>query len=194
MKLVYVVRDPLERFVSHYGQRRAQGREPLALDAVVDQIDRPWDEFMIECMVAGSYATQLEQYLKVFPSAQLLVVDLADLRGQPRETLRKLFGFLGVDEGFVSPRFDKRHNAAEGRHRGTAQSAWMRTSRLSDAVRLLPRRPREMLLKPAKRVLSRSVAPPELGAGAQQRLRDALGEEVGRLRELTGQAFATWSV
>jgi hypothetical protein len=46
----------------------------------------------------------------------------------------------------------------------------------------------------AKRVAGRRVEPLEMDQVLDERLRDAYREEVARLRELTGQAFAGWRV
>lgn len=189
VKLIYVVRDPVERFVSHFLQRRNTGKEPLSLDQALEQLDMPCNQYF----VAGSYATQLEQYLKVFPADQMLVIDQADLHRSRSQTLKRIFGFLGVDETFTSPAWDERHNSARGQRRRGATWISLRRGRLARAARQLPPRPREALFRSARRLLSSDVEPLTVDERARRRLAEAFEDEVLRLRELTGQEFSTWT-
>jgi hypothetical protein len=103
-KLIYLVRDPIDRIISSFVFNVSLGyiREPLA-QALAQFENNP--------MVAKSrYWFQLEQYLQYFPREQLLVVDQHELRERRGETLERIFRFLAVDETFASPDFSSMHN------------------------------------------------------------------------------------
>jgi Sulfotransferase domain len=106
VRLVYVVRDPIERLISHHHMRVTTGRErrPLAA-AIADLSESPY-------VAQGRYWMQLEPYLRSFEAEQVLVVDQDELGRDRGAVLRRVFGFLGVEPGFVSPAFDELHFAS----------------------------------------------------------------------------------
>jgi hypothetical protein len=105
-KLVYLVRDPLDRIVSHYLHNRALGRGYPMIEAQLGDLRN-------SVFVAHSlYHVQLRRYLRVFPESSILVVDQADLLADRRGTLGRVFGFLGVAPDFDSPDFDRVHHVS----------------------------------------------------------------------------------
>jgi len=90
---LYLVRDPIERIAAHYVHDVASVGEQRPLREALGDLASPMNPF-----VAGSsYATQLDRYRASFPDNRILVVDSTDLRHRRRESLREIFGFLGVD-------------------------------------------------------------------------------------------------
>jgi hypothetical protein len=177
-KLIYLVRDPVERFIAHYVEHYSLGFERRPFEQVAADL-RPENQ-----VLAGSrYATQLEQYLEAFPTTQMLVVDQEGLRTRRRETLTEVFGFLGVDPGFWSPQFEELHNERK-RVRYNDFARWLyRRGLFEPARRLLPRR----VLGPS---IKRPVLEGNLRAGV---IADLVGE-AARFRKLTGLPFESWSV
>jgi Sulfotransferase domain len=186
-RLIYLVRDPVERAISSYRQACGMVR---SVEQPFGDPEDPYNRYAVQ----GRYATQLERYTRLFPRDQILVVDQADLLKRRGDTLRKIFRFLHVDEEFSSRRFRERANTRDDSSaRLTEIGWWLRHTRAADAVRSLPHGPRKTLTRSTKRLLSRRVEPvvtPEL----RQRLCRVFGEEVDRLRALTGQEFSTWQV
>jgi len=188
-KIVYLVRDPIERIVSHYTHRTvnwphmASLAETLAPGGLRDWLVTP-----------SRYWLQLERYLECFPAEQILVVDSDELRNRRHETLARIFEFLGVDTAFRSARFELSHNAATGRTRitGTGRmlsSIAQRTLGQSGAQALRAHAPRAL-----KSAFKSEVEPPALPSDLREELERELRDEVERLRAHTGLAFAGWSV
>jgi hypothetical protein len=190
VKLIYLVRDPVARALADYAQYTAVWEQMPLEDAFMD-LDDPRSRFT----APGLYGRQLERYLDVFPAEQILVVDQADLLAARRHTLRQVFGFVGVEEHFASARFDALINTTAARRRIGHLWRWLRGSRAVGSVKRLPPRPREMVLRPARRLMSRQPQPPpDPGPELQAGLQRAFADDVARLRELTGREFATWQV
>jgi len=187
-KLVYLVRDPIDRIVSHYVHRTVNWPEMDTLEDALASDLREW-------LVAPSrYWLQLEQYLAHFPDSRILILDSDDLRSRRDETLGSIFRFLGVDPEFRSPQFELSHNAATGRTRmnragQTVSSLLERTlgPRGSHAVRA---RTPAALKAPFRYEADAPVLPDELRTALADELRD----DVARLRAHTGLAFAGWSL
>lgn len=86
-RLIYLVRDPIERIESHH--RFIAGSTTQRLPAA---------DYTAGMLDACRYASQLERYTRCFPRERLLVLDMALLRQRPALPLReRLAAFLGLD-------------------------------------------------------------------------------------------------
>ena len=111
-KLVALLRNPVDRALSHYNHEVALGREPLSFEAAlaaeearlageVERLvaepryfSREWWSHTYQAR--GRYAEQLERWLAVFPREQLLIVPSDDLAAEPAETHARVLDFLGA--------------------------------------------------------------------------------------------------
>ena len=110
-RLIALVRNPVDRALSHYHHEVALGRESLPFeDALAQEEERMRGE--LERMrdpryfshawwnypyaSRGLYADQLERWLAVFPREQLLVVPSEDLLDRPAETYARVLEFVGA--------------------------------------------------------------------------------------------------
>jgi hypothetical protein len=95
VRMIYLIRDPIERIRSHYMHNAAAGANPPPINEVV--LNDP-------VFVAHScYAMQIERYLDVFPRSQILVIKSEDMLHDRRPTLRRVFEFLDIDPDFENP-------------------------------------------------------------------------------------------
>lgn len=189
--LVYLVRDPIDRAVAQYAEHVIQRVEQRPLADALD-LDDPYCPYI----AASRYATQVEAYLRRFDADRLLVVDSVDLRENRGETMATIFRHVGADPSFTDPSFQVEHYArdAENVLRPRAELAVARSNLYRKLVRpLVPDRARRAVRMTARRALGRSVSP-VADRELRDRLSDALALEAQRLRELTGQRFASWSV
>ena len=111
-KLIALLRDPVDRAVSHYHHEVALGREPLSFEEAIDaepertrgeehrMVGEPgyfshawWD---YTYLARGRYAEQLERWLAVFPPEQLLVVASEELAADPGQTYARVLEFLAA--------------------------------------------------------------------------------------------------
>jgi hypothetical protein len=189
-KLIYLVRDPIERILSHWVQRRSD-LDSTPFERYMEEYERP--DNPIVC--PSRYWTQIQQYLPFYDPAQLLIVDQHDLKTRRRETMREVFRFIGVDESFDSPEFDVERNTRADKHglRTGAMRLWEPV--LWPASRAVPRRVRDVVRAPANKLLYGPVRErPQLTPEMSARLREHLAPEVEALREFTGKPFASWSL
>jgi hypothetical protein len=190
-RLVYLVRDPIDRLISSYrfGRWVANRNHGDIEDELADLENSRF-------VSASCYAMQLDQYLPRFDSKQFCVVDSSDLQHRAADTMARVFRFLGVDDSFTSDAFGKRHYATEELY--AASSLGRATKSL--AYRVLGRsRARLLRLRTPERLLRPFLVRPEIpeitiDASLRARLEAYFGDDVDRLRALTGQRFETWSV
>ena len=96
-KLIYIVRDPLERCRSQWQMeaRRHPSTPPFA-KMIRDGLK---DEFMV---LRSKYWWQLSAYRDHFPDEQILVLFIEDFACDPQVQLKRCYEFLGVDQDFRS--------------------------------------------------------------------------------------------
>jgi hypothetical protein len=190
VRLVYLVRDPVERIVSHYIHRISTHPELQAsLEQMLD--DPSQGEWLL---TLSRYWLQLERYLAHFPPERILVVDSDDLRERREVSLRQIFTFVGVDPEYTSNVFATTHNPRPQPTRRTFAGRMIHSG-LSRVVG--PGRAAEMVVRspPALRdPFRRLVERPAPSDSLRDRLAEELRADVHQLRRHTGLAFAGWSL
>src|SRR5215211_135725 len=120
-RLIYLVRDPVERALAHYVEWFALGLEDRSIEEALADVESPRNPYMC----ASRYATQLECYLRRFDPAQILVIDREELLERRAAVLREVFRFLGVDPEFTTPAFSRIHNPAAAKVRYGRVGRWL---------------------------------------------------------------------
>lgn len=184
-KLIYILRDPIERTISHYlhAYHRSREERPLA-EALRSLADNPYID-------PSRYHMQLERYLDHYPLSQILVLTTEDLRENPALTLDRAVEFIGA-----SPfRFEAlgKANVSEQRGRNNPLGRLSETYRAKRFARRVPQ-PAIELVKFVNARLSRKVRRPRLDPDTRHTLTEFLREDVTRLRALTGYPLEKWSV
>jgi hypothetical protein len=181
-KLIYLVGDPVQRTVAGYTHHWTAGQTSASLREAFTDLDENYYVW------PSLYHLQLSRYLDHFPHERILVVAKEDLADRRRETLRRVFRFLDVDDRFDNPGFEYELNRTADRRRPT---------RLGRAVVQATRRPLHERYPRVRRLLTRpanGLEPPTLDPELQARLAERLRDDVARFRAMTGMAFADWSV
>ena len=180
IKLIYVVRNPLDRFLSQYRQRVAMGG--LKRGEITEH------EYT-HILNTGLYTHQLSAWLEHFERERILIVDHSDLRKNPGETLNSVQTFLGV-----TPRDLPTESHNTSAELATLPPAVMRLSRFPPAralARVIPAAARDV----ARRGLARKhVAPVDPPPGTLERVAPALAEDATSFRKLTGLGFSSWTL
>jgi hypothetical protein len=106
VKLIAILRDPVDRAYSHYWLQRAFGRERLSFeDAVASEDDRlrgdrddrgahRWFSYLAR----GIYVDQLVRWGDYVPRGSLLVLESERLLAEPQASLREVTAFLGLSD------------------------------------------------------------------------------------------------
>lgn len=192
-KLIYILRNPIERIVSHYLHAVDLGNETRGLFDVLADLDNN------RYVARSNYYLQLSQFLKYFPSSHILVLTQENLMLRRRETLREVFRFLDVNESFESPGFSRTLHESSRKRLKTRLGivlwehlAGLRRHVLSSSPYKynmgVYRRFERLLFLP----LSRRIERPVLDDKQRERVSEYLKEDIEMLREFTGTDFEEW--
>lgn len=190
-KFIYLVRDPIERTMSHYLHRVSVENERRQLAQALGDIDDPANPYTCP----SRYATQLERYLRHFPHDRISVIDQRDLLVDRIRVLRSVFSFLGVNSDFHSEEFEERRGASAGRRQfSRGYLSFTDRAGASPVKRLLPRGARRAMRARLERLMFPAVDRPSLPSDLRRRLEALYAPEVARLRDLTSMPFETWTL
>ena len=113
VKLIAILRNPVERAISHYFHMVRNGIEELSLiDALKaeegrleyalknrDYLEARYVNYSYK--LRGHYAEQIEAYYKHFDKEDILILNMADLREDTHGTLKQIYDYVGVDNSVV---------------------------------------------------------------------------------------------
>lgn len=105
VKLIAIIRDPVDRAYSNWGHLWCDGLEPEADFAAACRLEpeRVRDGYapFWRYLELGRYGEQLEHLFTLFPRRNVHVLRYRDLIEEPIPALDKVFAFLGVETGRV---------------------------------------------------------------------------------------------
>lgn len=125
-KVIALLRDPVDRAISHHQHEQARGFETLSLaDAIAAEDGRldgerekmaadptyvSFNDMHFSYAARGLYAEQIERYHHYLGRDQVLVLDQRLLLNEPEKTVRRAFDFLGIPpvENAEFPTYNKR--------------------------------------------------------------------------------------
>lgn len=109
MKLICILRDPIDRAFSQWNMYCEMGLEKLAFaDALNQEVERCREALPLQHRVysytdRGFYCEQIRRLWRYFPRKQAYFLKNEELRARPQETLNGVFDFLGVRRVPVQP-------------------------------------------------------------------------------------------
>ena len=184
-RLIYMIRDPLERIAAHWVHNYAKRREKGTL---AETLVHPNTSYVTRSM----YAMQLERFLRFYDRDRVLVFQQSELRYKRMETLRRIFDFIGVDADYTHPRFEQERHQTARKTRATRLAVRLERLGRSSRARMLPSN--FWLLLDDRLPLRRAIKRPDVRASLPPETLAELRADGERLRELTGRDFSNWKI
>jgi len=135
-KLIYLIRDPIARAVSHYLHNWTMGEVAADIDQALQQ--HP------ELIEYGQYARQIAPYVGRFGTDQIKIFCLEDMRRAPQDMLTEIGEFLGCKAPVIWQENLGRMNTGSERTRrfplhglmfDNRVATWLRRSLIPQSVR-----------------------------------------------------------
>jgi hypothetical protein len=184
-KLLFLVRDPLDRIAAHWVHNYAKRREKGTL---AETLTHPNTSYVTRSL----YAMQLERFLAFYPRERVLVFQQSELRYKRMETLRRIFEFLGVDPDYTHPRFEQERHQTARKTRATRLAVRLEKLGRSSRARMLPSN--FWLVLDDRLPLRRAIKRPDVRASLPPDTLAQLRADAERLRQLTGRDFSNWKI
>ena len=187
-KLIYILRDPIERIRSQYIHMYAANKENRSLEHALGDLSN--NQYVFRSL----YFMQLEQFLVYYPASQIFITTTEELYADRARVLRQIFHFLEVDERFDSPHFRALFHRSHWKRRKTDVGLAIE-QRIGSRI--------EARLPPALRgqfkflfylPFSQPIANPPISPELRARLTAVLKPDIDRLRAFTGRSFENWSL
>ncbi|SFO70770.1 Sulfotransferase family protein [Geodermatophilus dictyosporus] len=196
VRVIAVVRDPVDRAWSNWVHLRADGLEPeadfaRAVEREESRVAAGWAPFW-HYRGLGRYGEQLRDLYALLPRSQVLLLRYRQLVDTPRETLDRVSDFLGVEPGVahtVAPENVKPFVADTPRYRALA-----RVTRAGAALgAYAPPRVWRQVSRPLLAALHAGRVPrPPVPVDVRRAVLAPLLPDVALLEELTGESFDDW--
>ncbi len=193
VKLIAILRHPVERAYSGFLHRVRDGLEPIsdfaqALQAEENRIQNNWG-LIWRYTHTGFYYAQLKRYFDLFDPGQIKVCLYRDYRSNPVNFCKDIFRFLDIDDTFVPdtsikfnvsgvPKSKKLHSFLAGRNL------------IKDVLKpLLPFKWRKRIVIGLQ---SSNLVKPPLSPQVRQQLAEVYREDISKLQDLIRQDLSEW--
>jgi hypothetical protein len=185
-RIIYLMRDPVERAISHYLFLTRSGRERRPPDRAFREDARYLD--------VSRYDRQIEPYLAFFGREKVYALTTEELRVEPRATMRALFDWLDIEPAFTPPELGRRHKVT-GREVARLKLPYRTRRLLRSGAGLQLRRLGERLPVRAYALLRGSVETRDTVATPTvlEFLRRELAPAASHLSVMLGRRFDDWT-
>jgi hypothetical protein len=189
-KLLYMVRDPISRILSHWRHATGAGYETRSIEDVLAREDQTY-------VNRSMYWMQLQPYLERFDRDQIELITQEELQADREGTMRRAFRYAGVDPDFTSEQFDREWEKSTAKESDQYQlmerlvklPGFRSFDRNFDR---LPERMRWMVEKVVHDPDQPSAPKPELPDAIRDRLLSHFADDVAALQQFAGREFAGW--
>ncbi len=185
-KLVYLVRDPIERAVSHFVHSSASGAERRTFGEAIADPDSNYIQ-------PSRYFFQVEEFLRFYPPERILIQTSEQLNQTPAEVVNQVCEFAGVPAEFDDEPFRQRFHESSQKLRATWVERVGRRTMTNPRTRARVHR----VASPIVKAVRRRGAPlqrPQVGHDERETLHRALQPDAERLRSEFDIELEGWTV
>ena len=185
VRLIYLMRHPVDRIRSHYVDRVHEGRENARtlIEAVTS--DRRYID-------VSRYGYQIQLYLDHFPRSQILALKAEQLREDRSTVLRQILHFLGADSTVLPLNLNEELNRADEKYRLARplrglRSMWQRARPVTGRI---PKEWRHRLRSTLGRDIPHKAL--DLSTEEERRIWEELLPDLDHLRSILDLPFELW--
>lgn len=184
MKLIYIMRQPVERVLSHYAHNLVRNLDANPPDKAVflspDYVNR------------SRYAVQIRPYLELFEREQVMLLVFEEYVRDQVGTLRQLAGFLGIDaQPFVDMDTAAQHKTVgEPYLKYESVRSVVKTPAFQKLRNVVPASIRQPVRH--KLLSNKLEQKPEVQPATKQALWRLLEDDVRGIEDLLGRRLAVW--
>jgi Sulfotransferase domain len=189
-RLIYVMRDPFERIVSHYWHAVRDVYHGGELRPLLEAVrERP------DYLAFGDYAMQLRPYFRLFGREAVFTLTFEALIGDPQREVDRIYDWLGLPRQPIAARAVKAHNEKPKEMIGVSGAGVLNRIEYSSAWhRISPYVPsslKNLARKVAYRRVDEERSIDDI-ARLKKAIHDVQARQIDDLRHLLGRDFPEW--
>jgi hypothetical protein len=187
-KLLYIVRNPIERILSNYIHNYANGTEQRSIDDALSFFkDNPYLE-------RSKYFMQISRFLKKFPLSNIFITSTELFKKSVDETMFNIFTFVGVDPSFSSVKFNFAKNTRAEKRRKNAIGMFLFRLSKTNFARIFSVDTRRRIGSIAYLPFSTKIEKPKLNTKLKIQLMEYFCNDINDLEALTGLDLSEWQL
>ena len=193
LKIVIILRNPIERAYSQYLWKVRDGREELSFEKALKQEKKRMEEnysFDYFYSHRGLYYEQVKNYLENFNSVKIILFE--DFKNDFEKTMADLCKFIGVDSEFGFIRKHNINSSSFPRFGSLGKMITVESKIKFKLLRLLPEETRLGIKEHFNRLNSSTKFPLPIAAATRVYLHEYYKEDISKLQSLTGIDLSLW--
>ncbi|MCB9194906.1 MAG: sulfotransferase [Flavobacteriales bacterium] len=111
-KIVFLLREPVSRFISAYKMEKFNGWIKADIDDFIGVVDDQSHQLYRLFLKLGNYSAFLDEILEYFDRQNILLIDYVEFQKNTPEVCARIFNWLNVDSTF-QPNLNKKHNQSK---------------------------------------------------------------------------------
>ena len=185
-KLLFILRNPIDRAYSHYWHEWKKNREPHSFKKALELEEGrlQGDDYTAlkdySYLSRGFYFEQISRYLGLFPSSQIKVVIFEEFLKDPKSHTRDCYKFLGVDDDFSPEFFGKENSTILPKRR------WLKKILINRFTI------NSKILKSVNSRYNTTTTYPTLDIDTRRMLEKTYEEDIGKLERFIGHELSIW--
>ncbi len=185
LRLLYILRDPIERIISHHYHEYTYGETGPSIDEAVRSDER--------FIAFSKYAMQAQPWIDVFGRERLMLIRFDRYMKARQEGAQEVAAFLGVGDTQGPVQEDKAFNKGDRRpvHRGVLSTIYHSRVYRRGVKPIVPRSFRQWAFQRFFPRGPERPAPPR--EDTVRWMVDQLAPDLARLRDIDGRASDVWT-
>jgi len=183
-KIIYLVRNPIDRLHSHYMHNFLLGKEKENFN-FYEKGDLKKSHYIF----TSRYFSQLCEYLKFFKSDQIQLIQSEELRDNRKKTIEELFKFLKVDSEFWHKDYEIAYHQTSKKGKKNILGKIIYKLRLSKTLK--PYIP-QLIERIFKKISEQRCFIPDFPREVKERIIDYLEEDIMQIESYTGWDLSHW--
>lgn len=186
IKLIYIMRDPIDRIVSHYMHAYTRGYVSDSFEKSV--LTRP------RYINISRYSTQIKPYIERFGKDQVLLLTFEEFISDRRSFLDKVSTFLNIDASLFNLDSNIHENKSVGEYRPSVKMERLEQNAIIQKVKyLLPAAAQDITFKAFNKVNRRKLdAKPVVSMEIGDAIRRLLRLDILEMEKMLGRELNEW--
>ena len=193
IKIIIVLRNPVDRAYSQYLWRVRDGREDLTFEEAIEQeAERMKDNYSFDYFYLdrGKYYEQVKAYLKEFKNVKIILYE--DLKINVEQELINICQFLNVDKNFIFVKQNEQNSSFLPKSKVLSKLISFESKIKFRMLNYFPDNVKSSLKEQFRRFNSSKKEIQPLSAELRDKLNEFFKEDIRNLEKLIGRNLSIW--